>query len=428
MSKISKYNSFFKFDDCKYFLYDGQNEIGSFDEYFNQKELRILSDTNKAEIGSAISFEIDGYIYAPIYDISGNVVSLIYNSSLYEHYRYSSFGERKIFSGSGYEKEKSSINNPWQFSSKRIDEETNLIYYGRRYYDPILGRWSTPDPQGFADGPNLYAFLLNDPLIRIDLYGLMLFPPMISNPSYMQGSRFSENNFSFPQRTFDSKEFARNTLNLFFGASQLSKIVLNEDPSKKINLGSQDFADGRNIGATFGIRTTSQEAIEYGKLISNYAGGKSVHLLHNETRGGAWDVLRAGSELYSHKETKNVKMQKELWTDYLSKTDKNYLHICQSEGAIITRNALEGMDPNLRKRIDVLAFAPAAYIDEDLCNSRAHYVSRDFVPYFDIPGYNRNKASIVRIKPHPNADFHDHNFNSPSYDNFLLEGIKNYAQ
>ncbi len=440
ISKISKYNSFLKFDDCKYFLYDGQNEIGSFDQYFNQKELRILSDTNKAEIGSAISFEIDGYIYAPIYDVSGNVVSLIYNGSLYEHYRYSAFGERKIFSNSGYVKEKSSVNNPWQFSSKRIDEETNLIYYGRRYYDPILGRWITPDPQGFSDGLNLYAFVLNDPLIRVDLYGLMVFPPLMLNTYDMKGGQFSDSSLldfqkTFLRNTFDYHEFINKTVNFLFKinsgfiSSQLPKIILSDDPSRTINLGSSEFLDGRNIGATFGIRTTSQEAIRYSNIISNYAGGKSVHLLHNETRGWLWDGLRSTTELLFHAQTKSVKMQRELWTDYLSKTDKNYRHFCQSEGAIITRNALEGMPPHLRKRIDVIAFAPGAYIDEYLCNSRVHYVSkRDIVPYFDFIGRFLNRDSIVKIKPHPNAKILDHNFDSPTYDKFLSKQIENYTQ
>ena len=158
--------------DFRYFLYDDQNEIGSFDKNLNQKELRILSDIDTAEIGSAIAFELDGYVYAPIYDVSGNVTSLIYNGSLYEHYRYSAFGERKIYSSSESEKNASQINNPWQFSSKRIDEETGYIYYGRRYYSPTLGRWITPDPKGFIDGLNLYAFVSNNPLINLDLYGL----------------------------------------------------------------------------------------------------------------------------------------------------------------------------------------------------------------------------------------------------------------
>ncbi len=166
--------------DFRYFLYDDQNEIGSFDENLKQKELRILSDSDTAEIGSAIAFEIDGYVYAPIYDISGNVTSLIYNGSLYEHYRYSVFGERKIYSSWKFDKQVSQINNPWQFSSKRIDEETNLICYGRRYYDPLLGRWLTPDPKGFVDGLNLYAFVSNNPLTNMDLYGLMA---LIASPT-----------------------------------------------------------------------------------------------------------------------------------------------------------------------------------------------------------------------------------------------------
>jgi len=40
------------------------------------------------------------------------------------------------------------------------------------YYDPEIGRWLTPDPKGFDNGLNLYAYVLNDPLIKLDLYGL----------------------------------------------------------------------------------------------------------------------------------------------------------------------------------------------------------------------------------------------------------------
>ena len=64
------------------------------------------------------------------------------------------------------------ISQPWRFSSKRTDEESHLIYFGRRYYDPSLGRWLTQDPLGYADGPNLYAYVSNNPLTHQDLYGL----------------------------------------------------------------------------------------------------------------------------------------------------------------------------------------------------------------------------------------------------------------
>jgi hypothetical protein len=39
---------------------------------------------------------------------------------------------------------------------------------------PGFGRWLTPDPAGFTDGMNLYAYVLNNPLKSFDEYGLWL--------------------------------------------------------------------------------------------------------------------------------------------------------------------------------------------------------------------------------------------------------------
>lgn len=50
------------------------------------------------------------------------------------------------------------------------------MYFGRRYYDPVMGRWTTPDPADYSDGPNLYTYLQNNPLIYIDGYGLLSMP------------------------------------------------------------------------------------------------------------------------------------------------------------------------------------------------------------------------------------------------------------
>jgi hypothetical protein len=66
------------------------------------------------------------------------------------------------------------------------------------------------------------------------------------------------------------------------------------------------------------------------------------------------------------------------------------------KGAIQTRNALRSLDPELRKRIHVIAVAPAAFIDKELCRSFVHFVSKsDPIPWIDFIGRMRNKDTVV---------------------------------
>ena len=66
----------------------------------------------------------------------------------------------------------SRLTTPLRFSGQLYDEETGLHYNTFRYYDPETGRYLTPDPLGFATGMNQYHFCANDPVNRIDSFGL----------------------------------------------------------------------------------------------------------------------------------------------------------------------------------------------------------------------------------------------------------------
>jgi RHS repeat-associated protein len=61
--------------------------------------------------------------------------------------------------------------NPYRFSTKYYDQETDLYYYGYRYYAPKLGRWICVDPIGEKGGLNLYAILANNSIDRFDFLG-----------------------------------------------------------------------------------------------------------------------------------------------------------------------------------------------------------------------------------------------------------------
>ena len=63
--------------------------------------------------------------------------------------------------------------NPIRFSTKYQDDESDLLYYGRRYYKPSTGTWLSRDPSEEQGGLNLYGFARNDCLNQVDILGLM---------------------------------------------------------------------------------------------------------------------------------------------------------------------------------------------------------------------------------------------------------------
>ncbi|MBI4334830.1 MAG: glucosaminidase domain-containing protein [Chloroflexi bacterium] len=62
---------------------------------------------------------------------------------------------------------------PFGFAGGMYDEHTKLVRFGARDYDPEMGRWTEKDPIDFDGGStNLYGYVLNDPINRIDPWGL----------------------------------------------------------------------------------------------------------------------------------------------------------------------------------------------------------------------------------------------------------------
>jgi RHS repeat-associated protein len=59
---------------------------------------------------------------------------------------------------------------PFQFTG-RMPVSRTAYYYRARFYSTTTGRFVSEDPGGFAPGPNLYAYALNNPIIYIDRLG-----------------------------------------------------------------------------------------------------------------------------------------------------------------------------------------------------------------------------------------------------------------
>ena len=124
------------------------------------------------------------YFYHPDHLGSVSVVSN-HKGVPYERVEYLPFGEVWI-----EDVDAATRYIPFRFTSKELDRETGLYYYGARYYEPKVSRWMSADPAGFAlvnpmgsDGEpkssysvveavNWYAYVSNNPVKYVDPRGM----------------------------------------------------------------------------------------------------------------------------------------------------------------------------------------------------------------------------------------------------------------
>src|SRR5437868_7966351 len=107
-------------------------------------------------------------------------VMLIVGAALFLLERYPLW--QSTFLSFGFEYNPQNTVNHYKFTGKERDSESNLDYFGARYYSSNQGRWLSPDWSGapeavpYADlaDPqtlNLYGYVRNNPLGRSDVDG-----------------------------------------------------------------------------------------------------------------------------------------------------------------------------------------------------------------------------------------------------------------
>lgn len=82
-----------------------------------------------------------------------------------------SYEEYHPYGTSAYRLMKSGIEAPakrYRYTGMERDEESGLNYHSARYYLPWMGRWSTTDPIGIEDSPNVYIYAGGNPIILVD--------------------------------------------------------------------------------------------------------------------------------------------------------------------------------------------------------------------------------------------------------------------
>lgn len=386
-----------------HFLYDDQTEIGAYDEQGRPLELRVLGHSER----ETLLIKLAATLYKPIQDLQGNIVRLtsLDNTQVFT-YRYHAFGEDSLYPDI----------NPWRYASKRLDTETGLIYFGRRYYDPDKGRWLTPDPSGFTDSVNLYTYTLNNPLLYLDAFGLAS-----TDATAYPYCSFEE---SMPKFLKATQTFCGLFPNIAFPAyNRLEKPQI-------FNVGDNEIP-GRKIMSINGMMNNFKMAEEHTLYLSKLSGGYNIQGIHSPSYGIALDLV-SSKILKDYAITRSIKLVHEAWDEYFRTAPKDgtILVIAHSRGTIIGRNALMLYPEEKRQKISLLCIAPATYIDPSTCSQVKHYRSeREFLQFFDWSNERKFAHTSVTLPPHPQANkFHDHGIQSPTFKRPLETHLDNYIK
>jgi RHS repeat-associated protein len=168
------------------FTYDGASRMTSIRKLINRSEVSIrrfvwcgdeiceerdsAGVVTKRFFGQGMKVESGPSAGAYFYtrDHLGSIRELTDSSgNVRARYSYDPFGRQTKLFGD--------IDSDFGFAGMFFSTEANLALTHYRAYDPELGRWLSRDPlrdAEVAQGPNLYAYVANNPISRIDPEGL----------------------------------------------------------------------------------------------------------------------------------------------------------------------------------------------------------------------------------------------------------------
>lgn len=397
-----------------FYLYCGIDEIAKTDADGKLLELRVLDPNEECDTGSILLIELEGRLYRPLADSQGSIRGLVdvETGSLVESYRYTAFGQQRVYDASGEIITSSDTGNPWGYCGKRKDSKSDLIFFGRRYYDLEMARWTTPDPLHLTDSPNSYAFVQNDPIKRADAYGLFSFGKISEGLTSIwdlikAGSMQIMSQGDLFPKVPDSFEPALEKIGKFiFGNYYTLMGYHRTEKSRVASFGDQHLNEKTRVTFINGILTSDVKLMKHVNMISKAHGGEKIHYLFCPTKGWVSDITRAidikvGYYLLNYRSEYPEKLAA-LWKDQIQElggpaSGGTIIHYAHSLGGTETDRARSLLTPEEQKMIRVVTFGSATFIrDEGFQKVHNLLSANDFISIFEPLGFLRNFASQRR--------------------------------
>lgn len=425
------------------YLFDGDCEIGTLHSNGEISSLRILGEGFGAEIGAAVAMEFNEKLYIPIHDYTGSVRCLINASQgqIHEFYRYTAFGEESCYQSDGSAKTSQEVLNPWRFSSKRYDQDTGMIHYGKRDYLPSAGRWLTLDPLGHADGLNRFAFVHNNPKTNIDHYGLWswkgfwngfvdaiaaCFKGIMNLGSKIFGTIRSETEYFEQIRPSMTTAFEK-----YFGRGFLTISGYYSQPLERGVYGQGEINDHVRITMINGLTNVRSYYRDTLELFNSSHGGINIHYIFRPTEGLCWDFVQA----FLIKMGYVSPYARELaatWKGLIAEMGGvegggSIIHYCHSLGGSDTISAASLLTPEERRMIKVVSFGSATVVPDHLGFAAVtNFVSvRDGI-YLSDPGgyfkegYIKGQNNVIFLGSFLGIPLLDHPLATETYSNAIV--------
>ncbi|MFO0756331.1 MAG: RHS repeat-associated core domain-containing protein [Byssovorax sp.] len=118
------------------------------------------------EVSTVIRYQMGNHLGSAVLEVDGEGAVISYEE-------YHPYGTSAYRSGTGAAEV--SLRR-FRYTGKEKDEGTGLYYHGARYYVPWIGRWTSADPCGIVDGPNLHEYVQGNPVRLSDPSGLQSAP------------------------------------------------------------------------------------------------------------------------------------------------------------------------------------------------------------------------------------------------------------
>jgi hypothetical protein len=230
---------------------------------------------------------------------------------------------------------------------------------------------------------------LNDMNKFMDEIRLFFFESLEANNRLSHGSKASSTSISLLKADYLLGKKANNKFND-------GVYLVKSKQASKVNIGNS------RIGFINGIGSSLEEAHNHVEYLDSLSTGVDISLVYNQTHGIYTDLVECCLGKYGEL-TEPVLHIISIFEDFdrSSGPGDEFLWVCHSQGAIHTYNALNIINeknPDLSKKIKVLAIAPAKIILKSLCENSFNYISEDIVPYFDAKSLN--KDNVVTLERH----------------------------